>query len=113
MSNISSDLVFNIFKQVLLTTLAEELSNHQEYHLYVDILEIENIYMHLVSKSDDEIAYILNSSFNKIYAKLKVDDKIKTYISECAKEIISIFIQGIKSDNLEIIVGTKGEQVGV
>lgn len=111
-SNISSDLIINIFKQVLITTIAEELSNHSEYHLYVDILEAENIYMNLSSKNPDEIEFIIKSTLNKIYAKLKVNDKIRIYINECTDNIISSIIVSIKNDNLSFLFGTKGEQVG-
>lgn len=109
LSNISSDLIISIFKQVLITTIAEELSNHTEYHLYVDILEVENIYRNLSIKNNDEIEYIIKSTINKIYAKLEVNDRIKSYIDECTDNIVSSIIAGIKNDNLEILFGTKGE----
>lgn len=112
LSNIYKDLVINIFKQVLLTTIAEELSGHLEYHLYVDVLEIESIYQNLSNKDNDEIEYILKSAINKIYAKLNVNDKIKVYIDNCIDSIIEDIITSIKHDNLEILFGTKKEVVG-
>ena len=110
LSNISSELIINIFKQVLLTTIAEELANHSEYHLYLDIVSVEMLYMNLSTKDDDEISFIIKSTINKIYAKLEVNDKIKVYIEKCLDKITDEFITSIKNDNLEILVGTKGEE---
>lgn len=112
LSNISSELLINLFKQVLITTIAEELSNHSEYHLYVNILEVEEIYRNINTKEQDEIEYIVKSAINKIYAKLEVNDKIKEYIEKCTDNITSSIMMGIKNDNLEIIFGTKREVIG-
>lgn len=111
-SDISSDLIINIFKQVFITTIGEELAGHDNYHLYVDILETEDIFRNLSSRNDEEVEYILRSIINKICLKFNLNDKIKKYIDECTTNIISSIMISIKNDTLDILFGTKSEKIG-
>lgn len=109
LSNISSDLVINVFKQVFITTIGEELSRHSEYHLSLSILEVEDIYMNLSPRNEEEIEYIIKSAINKIYEKMSINNKLKEYINYCLENIISNVITSIKNDKLDILFGVKPE----